>query len=181
MLLVLLAAMVYGIASLSADAPNVIISLAILVFSLNSLFFGTIVFAWTLPRKSALRKLIAGAFALCGIVFAGAGFPPYGGDAFPILINIKPQGIYAVVGLVFSVAAATIYLPRAKWLVPYAATLALMFGFVMFPFVLWLTGGLNLAIATIASVVLTALTAFMLYRHLQRQYHLMVNERTYVS
>ena len=124
------------------------------------------VLSWRSPREGLRRRLIAIIYALCGIGFSVAGFPPFGGGA-PSFVDT--ESLWATMALPFAVIAVAMFLPRRRSLVATARALAILNAFIVLSFVLWLTGGLILALATFASFVLTALTAFMLWRHLTNQ------------
>ena len=118
---------------------------------------------------SISRCLIAVMFALCGIGFSVAGFPPFGGGSPVGFVLIDTEPLWATTSLVFAVVSVAMSLPRRRIWAAAAGALAIMNAFIILSFVLWLTGGLILPIATLVSFVLTALTAFMLWRHLTRQ------------
>ena len=59
-----------------------------------------------------------------------------------------------------------IYPPRRT---TFAVAVLSMIASIILPFMLWLTGGLTLTVATLASIGLVGLTAFALRRHLIRQ------------
>ena len=130
---------------------------------------GLTAFTWTLERDSLLRVMLVIGVAVGGIICSIIGFPPFGGSAPGSLFEIDFERVAAVTGLAFALTALAMNRPRTVWLVPLVAALAAMNASIALAFVVWLTDGLVLALATIAALALVVLTAVMLLRHLNRQ------------
>ena len=140
---------------------------AVLVPLVVSLPVTLVSLAWGWPGQSKVRKVIAFFFAIPGAALSFNSLPPFGGEAAGFRGEVA--FFFAIVGFTLALTALAIYPPRRIQLTTFAVAMLSMIASIILPFMLWLTGGLTLAVATLASIGLVGLTAFALRRHLIRQ------------
>ena len=126
-------------------------------------------FTLTMPRGGLFRKIVAILYAVLGIVFSSLSFPPFAGDIGSLGIIV--DSLFAQSGLILSVIALVLFLPRRTQLPAFALALASMIASITLLGLLWLTGGLALLLASFAGVALLALIAVLLLRHLRNANH----------
>ena len=142
-------------------------SLEVLGFLVISLPLVLAAFAWAWPGRSNVRRVIAFIFAVLGGVLSMRSLPPFGGDVGSLYLDVDI--FFTIGGLVLASIALAIYPPQRRQLTAFAIALLTMNTAIFLPFVLWLTGGLTLLVASLASLALLILTAYALRRHLNRQ------------
>ena len=138
-----------------------------IVFLFVSLPLVSAAFAWAWPGQSNVRIVIAFIFAVLGAVLSTGSFPPYEGDVGTFYVDLDP--LFTIAGLTFAIVALAIYPPRRRQVTASAVALVSMNASIILPSVLWLTGGLTLIVASVASIALLIMTAYALRRHLIRQ------------
>ncbi len=124
-----------------------------------------LVFALSMPREGLFRKTVAILFAVLGSVVSSLSFPPFSGKV-DIIGGIELEQVFAISGLIFSIGALVLFLPRRRQLLAYSLALASMVASITFLGLMWLTGGLAGFLAFFAGVALLALIAALLFRHL---------------
>lgn len=137
--------------------------LAALLAAVSSL----VAFVLSLSRQRLSRKVVAIAFALFGTALSSGGFPPFRGDIDSFGINL--DSLFAEAGLALSIIAVVLFLPRWRQLSAFALALASMVASITFLGLLWLTGGLAGLLVFFAGVVLLAVIAVFLLRHLRNE------------
>ena len=165
LLLLIVLTLLFGL--FSGTLLPYLISTNALTFLLVLLSIALVAFAWAWSGQSNVRKVIAFVPAVLGALLSMSSFPPYGGDVGAIYLHL--DSLFASAGLMFAIVALAIYPPRRRQVTALAVALVSMNASIILPFVLWLTGGLALIVASAASVALLTLTAYALRRHLTRQ------------
>ena len=123
---------------------------AVLVLLVVSLPFTLVALAWGWPGQSNVRKVIAFFFAIPGAALSFSSLPPFGGGVGVFYIDV--DFFFAIVGLTIALTALVIYPPRRIQLTTFAVAMLSMIASIILPFMLWLTGGLTLTVATLASI-----------------------------
>ena len=125
--------------------------------------FGLMAFALSMSREGLFRKIVTIAFALLGSIISG--FPPFQGDVGSL--GIIFDSFVAQVGLICSIIALVLFLPRWGQLLPFALAMVSMIVSITLLSLLWLTGGLAGLLAFFAGMALLAVIAVFLLRHLR--------------
>ena len=116
-------------------------------------------FAWAWPRQHAGRGFMTALFAVAGALVTFFFFSPYGSHLDD----------FAIVGLASSILAVVMSPPQRDQLGAFTVALAAMLACIVLPLLLWLAGGINLALATTAMVLLLIATGLLFRWHLLRQ------------